>query len=190
MNHLAVFASGSGTNAQRLAEYFSGHPAVNLSLIISNKPDAYVLERARRLNIPSFVFSPAQFRESSDVLEKLEAFRISHIVLAGFLLLLPPSLVRDYPGRIINIHPALLPLYGGKGMYGHHVHEAIIAAGEKESGISIHLVNEKYDDGNILFQARCPVYPDDTADSLAQRIHHLEYEHYPRVVEEWVLRDL
>ncbi|MHC1706489.1 MAG: phosphoribosylglycinamide formyltransferase [Bacteroidales bacterium] len=181
--NIAIFASGSGTNAQRLAEYFKDHPQLRISLILSNKADAFVLERAKNLEIPAVVFSAKEFRETQQVLETLKMFDIDFLVLAGFLLLVPDYLLKAYPGKIINIHPALLPDYGGKGMYGHHVHEAVIASGDTSSGISIHYVNEHYDEGNIIFQALCPVLPDDTAETLAARIHELEYKFFPVIVE-------
>lgn len=181
---IAVLASGNGSNAQRLAEYFAGNRDISIPLIISNKKDAYVHERAKGLGIPSYCFSRAQFSEVDEVLDLLKEYRIDVIVLAGFLLLVPEKIIKAFPDRVVNIHPALLPKYGGKGMYGHHVHEAVIAAGEQESGITIHLVNEKYDDGRYLFQARCTLTPEDTPETLAQKIHLLEYEHFPKVVEQ------
>jgi phosphoribosylglycinamide formyltransferase-1 len=183
---IVIFASGSGTNAQRIIEYFSGNPQITVSLILSNKPDAYVLERAKILNVPSVVFNRHSFYETDEITGLLKKDGIDLIVLAGFLWLIPLNLIRAYPGRIINIHPALLPKYGGKGMYGARVHEAVIQSGDKESGISIHYVNEKYDEGSIIFQAKCEVLQDDTPDSLAHRVHKLEYKHYPEVIEKVV----
>ena len=183
---IAIFASGSGTNAQRIIEYFSGNPQITVSLVLSNKPDAYVLERAKILNVPSVVFNRHSFYETDEITGLLKKDGIDLIVLAGFLWLIPLNLIRAYPGRIINIHPALLPKYGGKGMYGARVHEAVIQSGDKESGISIHYVNEKYDEGSIIFQAKCEVLQDDTPDSLAHRVHQLEYKHYPEVIEKVV----
>jgi len=184
MTNIAILASGSGTNAQRVSEYFAYHPSIRVKLILSNKPDAYVLSRARQLGIPSRVFSRKTFYETNEIPDLLRKNDISFIVLAGFLWLLPENLLNKYPGRIVNIHPALLPKYGGKGMYGLRVHEAVIRSCERESGISIHYVNEKYDAGDIIFRASCPVMPDDTVDTLAARIHELEYKHYPGVIEE------
>ncbi len=181
---LAIFASGSGTNAENMIRYFSNHPRVKVSLIVSNNPAAYVLERARRHNIPSVVMDRDFRRSEEKVMELLTSYGIDFIVLAGYMLLLPAWLIQHYPRRIVNIHPALLPAYGGKGMYGEHVHHAVIDAGEPRSGITIHFVNEQYDEGDIIFQAQCPVMPEDTPDSLAKKVHELEYEHYPRVVEE------
>jgi phosphoribosylglycinamide formyltransferase 1 len=187
MIRIAVFASGSGTNAQRITEYFrDSRSDVSVALILSNNPNAFVLERARNLGIPSVVFTRSEFCETEKVPRLLQEQNIGFIVLAGFLWLVPSYLLKAYPNKILNIHPALLPGYGGKGMYGMKVHEAVIASGDKESGISIHLVNEKYDDGRILFQARCPIEPGDTPDTLAAKIHELEYEHYPRVIEHYI----
>jgi phosphoribosylglycinamide formyltransferase-1 len=186
--NIAIFASGSGTNAENMIRYFGNHQHVKISLIVSNNPGAYVLERARRHNIPSELMDKA-FRNSRErVMALLDDHSIEFIVLAGYMLLLPSWLVQRFPGRIVNIHPALLPAYGGKGMYGDHVHRAVIAAGETRSGITIHYVNERYDEGDIIFQAQCPVMKDDTPESLAARVHELEYEHYPRVVEEVIDR--
>jgi phosphoribosylglycinamide formyltransferase-1 len=187
--NIAIFASGSGTNAQRIIEYFSGNPKISVALILSNKPDAYVLVRAKNLNVPSVVFDRHSFNETDDIIKLLKKEKIDFIVLAGFLWMVPVNLILAYPGRIINIHPALLPKYGGKGMYGARVHEAVIQSGDKESGISIHYVNEKYDEGSIIFQAKCEVLQDDTPDSLAHRVHQLEYKHYPEVIEK-VVREL
>lgn len=180
---IVILASGSGTNAEAIARYFEPGANAKVSLILSNRCDAYVLVRAKKLNIPALCFSRADFYETDLVLNRLEAENPALIVLAGFLLLMPDNIIRNFPKRIINIHPALLPKYGGKGMYGSNVHEAVIAAREKESGISIHYVNEKYDEGDIIFQARCPILPNDTAETLAQRIHALEHKHYPEVIE-------
>lgn len=189
MIRIAILASGSGTNAQRIAEYFRMRASgITVDLILSNNPKAFVLERAKNLRIPSMIFSRPEFYESEKILEILQERKIDCLVLAGFLWLVPAYLLRAYSNRILNIHPALLPKYGGKSMYGMKVHEAVIAAGEKESGISIHLVNEKYDDGQILFQVRCPITPGDTPDSLAQKIHLLEYEHFPRVIEQYLIK--
>jgi phosphoribosylglycinamide formyltransferase-1 len=182
MTNIAIFASGNGSNAQRIAEYFAGHESIRICLILSNKSDAFVLQRAENLGIPSFVFSGKEFRETNIVPDILRKYQVDFIVLAGFLLLVPMNILSDWQGKIINIHPALLPKYGGRGMYGHHVHEAVIAAGEQESGITIHYVNASYDEGDVIFQAGCPVLPDDTSDSLAARIHGLEYAYFPEVI--------
>jgi len=183
MHNLAIFASGSGTNAERIVRYFKDNHRVRVRLIASNRPDAYVLQRAEKLNIPSFTFTREEFYRTDKVLQRMKDEEISWIILAGFLWKVPDNLVQAYSRRMINIHPALLPAYGGKGMYGESVHRAVLAAGEKESGITIHYVNEHYDEGECLFQARCPVYSGDTVETLAARIHTLEYTHFPVVIE-------
>ena len=183
MKKIAIFASGSGTNAGNIIRYFAGSHAVKAALVLSNNPEAGVLARASGLGVPSFVFDRGAFVEASAVLEKLEAYSIEFIVLAGFMNKISQPLLDAFPGRIVNIHPALLPKHWGKGMYGMHVHEAVIAAGETESGITIHYVNENYDEGAIIFQATCPVLATDTPAELATKIHALEYAHYPLVIE-------
>ena len=180
---LAVFASGSGSNAENLIEHFNKTFDKRIVLVLSNNPEAFVLERAARLGVPAEVFDRRALKEEK-VLETLRKYEVNFIVLAGFLWLVPAEIIRAYPGRIVNIHPALLPKYGGKGMYGHYVHEAVLRNGEKESGITIHYVNEQYDSGDIIFQARCPVMPGDTPETLQERVHQLEYEHFPRVVDD------
>ncbi len=177
---VALFASGTGSNAENIVRYFSGKPGIRF-LIASNNPDAPVLGKAEALGVPTYVFSRQELRNGS-VLSQLQARQVGYVVLAGFLWLVPPHIVEAYPNRILNIHPSLLPKFGGKGMYGRHVHEAVLAAGEKESGITIHLVNENYDEGQAVLQATCPVLPNDTPESLAAKIHALEHEHYPRMV--------
>jgi phosphoribosylglycinamide formyltransferase 1 len=186
MPRLAVFASGNGSNAQRIIEYFSGHSTITINLILCNKPDAYVLTRASNLGIPAMIFNRTTFYSSDLVRETLESNHIDFLILAGFLWLIPQNLLTVYPGRIINIHPALLPKYGGKGMYGMRVHEAVIAAGDPVSGITIHRVDENYDEGKIIFQAKCPVDKEDTPESLAEKIHALEYRYFPEVIEKTV----
>jgi phosphoribosylglycinamide formyltransferase 1 len=181
--NIVILASGSGTNAGAIANHFGANKHAAVGLIMSNRCDAFVLERAKKLNIPSLCFSRADLYETDLVLNRLKSEDPALIILAGFLWLLPEKIIHSFPNRIINIHPALLPKYGGRGMYGSKVHEAVIAAAEKESGISIHYVNEKYDEGDIIFQARCPVLPDDTPETLAQRIHALEHRHYPEVID-------
>jgi phosphoribosylglycinamide formyltransferase-1 len=188
MKKLAIFASGNGSNAQRITEYFQSHPEIKVALILSNKPDAFVLQRARDLGVPSATFNREAFYQGNRVLDELMQYGIEFIVLAGFLWLVPENILKAFAGRILNIHPALLPKYGGKGMYGGRVHQAVIDNGEKESGISIHRVNEKYDEGEVIFQARVGVDPDDTAESLAQKVHALEYEHFPLVIEREVIK--
>jgi phosphoribosylglycinamide formyltransferase-1 len=184
--HLAIFASGSGTNAEAIIKHFRHHKSIRVAALLSNKPDAYALERARKFNVPTFVFNRKQFYESGEVLAWLQQHRITHIVLAGFLWLVPQSLIHAYSGRIINIHPALLPKYGGKGMYGMHVHRAVKQAGETETGITIHLVDEHYDNGKILLQARVQLNGTETPEQIAEKVHELEYRHYPEVIEKWV----
>jgi phosphoribosylglycinamide formyltransferase-1 len=181
---IAIFASGSGTNAEKIMSHFQKHDAGEVALVLSNKPDAYVLERAGKYNVPTHVFNRDQFYKSTEVLDIVIDTGVSLVVLAGFLWLVPPPLIRAFPDRMINIHPALLPKYGGKGMYGKYVHEAVLRNQEKESGISIHYVNEVYDEGKIIRQEKCEVKPDDTPESLAQRIHKLEHKYYPLVIEE------
>jgi phosphoribosylglycinamide formyltransferase-1 len=184
MTRIAIFASGSGTNARNIAEYFKSSDRVNISLILSNKADAFVLERAKKLGITSLVFNRKDFYESDSILDVLLEYQIDLIVLAGFLWLIPDNLLKAFPRRIINIHPALLPKYGGKGMYGEKVHQAVIQSGDKKTGISIHYVNDHYDEGEIIFQDSFEIQPDDTAESIAQKVHALEYKHFPRVIEE------
>jgi phosphoribosylglycinamide formyltransferase 1 len=188
MQRIAIFASGSGTNAENIAKYFQTKPQISVSCICTNRSDALVIERARRLNIPVLVFNRHDFYESDTVINYLIDNNIDWIILAGFLWLIPPGLINRFASKIINIHPALLPKYGGKGMYGDRVHQAVIDNHDAVSGITIHQVNEKYDEGSILFQATCPVEPTDTAETLAARVHKLEYEHFPRIIEEVVLR--
>lgn len=189
MKNIAIFASGSGTNAQKLMEYFSNNKTAKVKIILSNKPDAFVLERATKFSVPTMVFDRNDLYGEGKVLKELLDNKIDFVILAGFLWLIPAEIIHHFPGRIINIHPALLPDYGGKGMYGERVHRAVIENNEKESGISIHYVNEAYDEGDIIFQARCKVHPDDTPESLAQRIHKLEYRYYPEIVEKVILQD-
>ena len=186
MTRIAIFASGSGSNAEKIAKYFQNVTDKQVSLILSNNPNAFVLERAKSLGIPSVVFTKKEFVESDKVLKILRDNEIDFLVLAGFLLLVPQHLVDAYPNKIVNIHPALLPKYGGKGMYGDKVHQAVREAGDAESGITIHYVNSRYDEGQIIFQARCPVTEKDTPESIAQKVHELEYQHYPQVIEQLI----
>lgn len=184
MKKIAIFASGSGSNAENIIQFFANQPEFCIKKVFCNVPDAYVLERVKKYQIPSVVFNRSELKNPEIILRQLQEDETDLIVLAGFLWLMPPCITAAYADRIINIHPALLPAYGGKGMYGHHVHEAVIAAGERESGITIHYVNDHYDEGATIFQASCPVLPDDTPDRLAARIHELEYQHFPRVIQE------
>lgn len=188
MKNLAVFASGNGSNAQNLIEYFNGTNIACIKAIICNKPNAYVLERAKALGVPAIVMSREELTcdPPSTLLALLQEQEIDYIILAGYLLKIPATLVEVFSGRIINIHPALLPKFGGKGMYGNHVHKAVIECGETVSGITIHLVDTHYDSGAHLFQATCPVLVSDTPEILAQRIHTLEREHFAPVVESYI----
>jgi phosphoribosylglycinamide formyltransferase-1 len=181
---IAIFCSGSGSNAQKIIEYFQYHKEVKVAVLMSNKPDAFALERAKTFNVPTFVFNRNDFYNSELVLEELRKREIDWIVLAGFLWLIPENLVKNFPNKIINIHPALLPKFGGKGMFGMHVHQAVVANKEKESGISIHYVNAQYDEGNIIFQASCPLLSTDTPEEVARKVQILEHQHFPRVIEE------
>jgi phosphoribosylglycinamide formyltransferase 1 len=181
--HIALFASGSGSNAQKIMEYFDKSSEIRVSLLLSNNINAYALERAKKMNVPTLVFDRKTFFESDEIIRELQSKNISWIVLAGFLWMIPSNLIKEFQNHIINIHPALLPAYGGKGMYGHHVHAAVHKAGEKESGISIHLVNEKYDEGEIVFQAKCTLDPIETPESIAEKVLLLEHKHFPKVIE-------
>ncbi len=183
---IAIFASGNGSNAENIIKYFTGNERVKIALILSNNPRAYVVERAQNHHIPYVVFTSKELKETPVVIDKLKEFDIDYIVLAGFLLLIPTTIIRAFPGRIINIHPALLPKFGGKGMYGSLVHEAVRQSGDTETGISIHFVNEKYDEGAVLFQARCVVAPEDTAETIAHKVHQLEYRYFPEIIEKVV----
>ncbi|MEM1001190.1 MAG: phosphoribosylglycinamide formyltransferase [Bacteroidota bacterium] len=182
MKRLVIFASGSGTNAENIALYFKGSQDVEVSLILSNNPKAKVLERAKNLGLSAITFNRHAFSESGIVLELLQQLNPDLIILAGFLWKVPETLVANFPNKIINIHPALLPKYGGKGMYGARVHEAVINNKEQESGITIHYVNENYDEGAIIFQASCQLNSNDTVEILSSKIHELEMEHFPRVI--------
>lgn len=188
MRNIAIFASGSGTNAENIIRYFSNSNSARVKLILSNRREAFVLKRAEAYNIKSIFFDRNDFCETGKVLEYLIENKIDFVVLAGFLWYVPDNILKFFDRRIINIHPALLPYYGGKGMYGEKVHMEVIANHEKESGISIHYVNDVYDAGDIIFQTRCQVKPDDTPETLAARIHELEYKYYPGIIEELVSR--
>ncbi len=181
---IAIFASGSGSNAENIIRYFQKSDTVEVSLVLSNRSDAFVLERASRLNVPNRVFSKEDWRLGDRIWATLQEYPIDFIVLAGFLIRVPDLLLHAYPDKIINIHPALLPKFGGKGMYGDRVHEAVVASGEKETGITIHYINEHYDEGAVIFQATCSVLPDDSAADVAKKVHALEYEHFPRIIEQ------
>ena len=181
--NIAFFASGSGSNVENIVRYFSDKPDFHFPVIISNKSDAFVHQRAKTLHIPSFTFTKDDFFDGHKILTLLKEYQVDFIVLAGFLLKIPPTIISAFPDKIINIHPALLPKFGGKGMFGHHVHRAVIEAGETQSGITIHYVNEHYDEGNVIFQAVCEVLPEDTPDTLAEKVNALEYEHFPLIIE-------
>jgi formyltetrahydrofolate-dependent phosphoribosylglycinamide formyltransferase len=180
---IAVFASGAGSNAQKIIDYFNTNKTAKVELIVCNKAGAGVLDIAKKNTIDTLLIEKEQFFNSDIYIKELQKRSIGFIVLAGFLWKVPLSLIRAYPNKIVNIHPALLPKYGGKGMYGNRVHEAVISAGDKESGITIHYVDELYDHGSIIFQDTCGIDEKDTAVSLAQKIHLLEHQHYPTVIE-------
>lgn len=185
--HLAIFASGGGSNADKICAYFDGHPVITISAIFTNNPKAGVIDVAERHDIPCYTVPRKNWETNQVVSPILEYHHITHIILAGFLLLIPEWLIHQYPSRIINIHPALLPKYGGKGMYGHHVHEAVKTAGDRESGITIHLVDEHYDQGDILFQHKVGLQPEDSAELIGKRVLAAEHYYYSRVIEKWVM---
>lgn len=187
MQRIAIFASGTGTNAERIIKHFAGHPSIEVSLVLCNKSTAKVLEKAKNLGVETRIFTRDEFYGSENVLNELKERSIDSIILAGFMWLVPEYLVHAYSNRIINVHPALLPKFGGKGMYGMHVHRAVKEAGETETGITIHLVNEEYDKGRILHQVTCLVEDSDTAESIAEKVHQLEYEHFPNTIEAFIL---
>lgn len=186
LKRIALFASGSGTNVENIANYFKSNTEIEIGLVLSNKKDAFVLERAKKLGIPSMVFNREQFYNSRVVVDQLIDYNIDFVVLAGFLWLIPTNLIQAFPKKIINIHPALLPKHGGKGMYGSKVHESVVENHDIESGITIHFVNEHYDEGDVIFQSSCEVLPTDNADDVASKVHALEYEHFPKVIEQLV----
>jgi phosphoribosylglycinamide formyltransferase-1 len=184
MKRIAILASGNGTNAQRIIDHFKESTQASVDWVISNKQDAYVLKRAADAGVENLFVPADRLKDGAQFVKMLSEHHIDLVVLAGYLLLIPKEVIQHFSQRILNIHPALLPAYGGRGMYGEHVHRAVIADKQKESGITIHYVNEHYDEGAIIFQARCPVLPDDTPESLAQRIHELEHAHYPKIIEQ------
>ena len=186
MNNTAVFASGAGTNAQRIIEHFSGSEISKVSILLTNNKNAGAIAKAQELGVPVTIFDRNDFYSSDKVLDILIDNNVGFIILAGFLWLIPENILKKFENRIINIHPALLPAYGGKGMYGRNVHEAVIAAGEKESGITIHYVNNEYDKGSIVFRASCVVDENETPDTLAEKIHALEYRYYPSIAEKLI----
>ena len=181
--NIAIFASGNGTNAENIIRYFREKSSACVALVLTNRQNAFVLERSRGLEVPCFYFPKSDWENGEAILSVLREHDIDFVVLAGFLARVPDLILHAYPNKMINIHPSLLPKFGGKGMYGDRVHEAVIAAGEEESGITIHYTNEHYDEGAIICQVKCPVLPEDTPDDLAHRIHALEYDTYPKVIE-------
>lgn len=185
---IAVFVSGSGSNAENIVQHFRQTQTGEVALMVCNNPTAFALQRATRLQVPALVIDKKTFQQKQTLLEILQAQRIDWVVLAGFLLLVPPYLLEAYPQRVINLHPALLPKYGGKGMYGMHVHEAVVANHETETGITIHYANEHYDEGQIILQAKCALDASDTPETVAQKIHELEYAHFPKAIEQEILK--
>src|SRR5471030_554248 len=180
---IAIFASGSGSNAQKIMEHFKRNSEAEVVLVLTNNPQAYVLQRADNFEIPSHIFTRQEFYESDDVIRLLKNLQVDLIVLAGFLWLVPDSLLKAFPNKIINLHPALLPKYGGKGMYGDHIHKAVLAAQEEESGITIHFANQNFDEGEILHQSRFKIEAGDTLEVIKFKIQQLEHHHFPRVIE-------
>jgi len=187
MKKIAVFASGTGSNALNIINYFGENDSIKVTVVLCNKPDAPVIEKAKKAGVKTFLFGKEQFYDSDIVYNYLKEIEVDVIVLAGFLWLIPDKIVKAYPFKILNIHPAILPSYGGKGMYGSRVHEAVINSGDKESGITIHFVNSNYDEGNIIHQSKCKIEENDTAETLALRIHELEHRYYPEVIEKVAL---
>lgn len=183
-SHIAIFASGTGSNTANIIHYFSHHTSIKIALIVCNNPSARVLKIAKDNNVPYLIIEKEKFFKGDAYVPELINANINFIVLAGFLWKIPKAIINHFPYKIINIHPALLPKYGGKGMYGHHVHDAVIAANETESGITIHFVDEIYDNGRTIIQVKCPVFKNDTAETLAQRIHELEYKYFPKAIED------
>ncbi len=189
MTRLAIFASGRGTNAEAIIKFFKGHKEVSVSLIVSNNPNAGVTKIAQQNNVPVIFISREGFYQNTSLVTELKNRKIEFIVLAGFLWLIPDYLINDFPNKIINIHPALLPKHGGKGMYGLKVHEEVLKSGEKESGITIHYVDENYDEGDIIIQKKCPVGKSETVTSLAGKVQELEHYHYPRIIEKLLVKE-
>jgi phosphoribosylglycinamide formyltransferase-1 len=187
---IALFASGSGSNAENIIHYFKNHPTIEVVKLYSNNPSAYALTRATNLNVPNDTFTRESYNDPNGLLNDITSLGIDYIVLAGFLWLIPSHFVQAFPDAMINIHPALLPKFGGKGMYGMYVHQAVRAANEKETGITIHLVNAHYDEGKPLFQASCTVDPMDTPEQIADKVHQLEYLHFPQQIEKYILQNI
>ena len=180
---IAIFASGSGSNAQKLMELYKRNPEVEIALVLTNNPDAYVLQRADNFEIPTHIFDRHEFYQTDNIIDLLKNLDIDLIVLAGFLWLIPKKLIAEYPGRIVNIHPAILPKFGGKGMYGDHVHHAVMAAGETEGGITIHYVNENYDEGEYIYQGKYKIEKGDNLEMIKFKGQQLEHQHYPRIID-------
>jgi phosphoribosylglycinamide formyltransferase-1 len=190
VTNIAIFASGTGSNARRIIDYFAAHPQIRVAMVLTNNPKALVTEVARQSGIPVRVFNREEFYQSDQVLQTLQQHQIQWVILAGFLWLVPDNLIQHYSNRMINIHPALLPKFGGKGMYGMRVHQAVIENKETHTGITIHLVNEKYDEGEVLFQASCLVNPADTPEDVARKVQILEHAHFPEVIEKVILNNV
>ncbi|MBR2888317.1 MAG: phosphoribosylglycinamide formyltransferase [Bacteroidales bacterium] len=190
MWNVTIFASGSGSNAENIFNYFKDSKLVRVGLLITDNPKAFVIERCRRHSVPCLVLSKRLIDDPDFMLGVLRDFRTNFVVLAGYIKLVPDYIVAAFDQRIVNIHPSLLPKHGGKGMYGSRVHQSVLDSGDKESGITIHFIDNDYDRGSVIFQAKCPVLPDDTADTLAQRVHALEYEYYPKVIEDTIIKVL
>ena len=190
MINIAIFASGTGSNARKIIDYFAAHSQIQVAIVLTNNPKALVTEAARQSGIPVAVFTREEFYQSDQVLETLQQHQIQWVILAGFLWLVPDNLTQHYSNRMINIHPALLPKFGGKGMYGMRVHQAVVENKETLTGITIHLVNEKYDEGEVLFQASCAVEPGDTAEEVAHKVQLLEHMHFPEVIEKVILKNV
>lgn len=188
MRRLAIFLSGSGSNAENIIEHFEENENVEVVLVLSDKAEAYGLQRARKHNIEALSFSRSDFLKSDEILKLLQKKQVDFIVLAGFLCYVPQNIIKHYQGSIVNIHPSLLPKHGGKGMYGAFVHQAVVKAGDTESGITIHHINEKFDDGEIIFQAKCEVLPNDTAEDVESKVRALEILHFPSVIEKELMK--
>lgn len=186
---LAILASGSGSNAETICTYFSKRPDVEICLVVSNNADAFVHQRAKQFGVESITLTKTVLADSELFLAVLKKYRIDFVVLAGYMVKIPQGIVQAFPNRMVNIHPSLLPKFGGKGMFGNKVHQAVVEARETQSGISIHLVNENYDEGSIVFQATCPVLPGDLAEDVAKKVHQLEYLHYPKVIDQILLTE-
>ena len=188
MIHIAVFASGGGSNAQKIMAYFDQHTSVKVALVLTGNPEAGVISWAKLHKVPTHIVTKTSYKDEQTMLGLMRSYGIDYIILAGFIWLIPPFLTREFSDRILNIHPSLLPKYGGKGMYGHFVHEAVHNAGDHESGCTIHLVNDAYDEGKVIFQAVCPVTPDMQAADIAKAVLQLEHAYYPVVIENYITR--